>query len=109
VLGFEARGGDSAVIDLVRRAVHDAAEERRVTAERTFLARMGGSCQTPLAAHAIEHDGSMRLVGMCGMPDGSRLLREEVTGAPADAAQLGVLLAEALLARGAAEILAATK
>ncbi len=38
-------------------------EERRVLAERTFLARMGGSCQTPLAAHAIGRD-TLRVVGM---------------------------------------------
>jgi hydroxymethylbilane synthase len=108
VLGFEARAGDAAVIELVRRAVHDPVEARRVAAERAFLARMGGSCQTPLAAHAIG-DAELRVIGMCGMPDGSRLLREEVTGAAARAEELGVALAEALLARGAAEILAQTK
>jgi hydroxymethylbilane synthase len=112
VLGFEARAGDSIVIELVRRAIHDKPESRRVAAERAFLLRMGGSCQTPLAAHAIDHDGGIRVVGMCGMPDGSRILRAEVTGAAAsteDAQALGVRLAEDLLAQGAADILAATK
>ena len=108
VLGFEARAGDTAVIELVRRAVHDPVEARRVAAERAFLARMGGSCQTPLAAHAIG-DAELRVIGMCGMPDGTRLLREEVTGGADRADELGVALAEALLARGAAEILAQTK
>jgi len=108
VLGFEARAGDTAVIELVRRAVHDPVEARRVAAERAFLARMGGSCQTPLAAHAIG-DAELRVIGMCGMPDGSRVLREEVTGGADRAEELGVALAEALLARGAAEILAQTK
>ncbi len=110
VLGFETRAGDTAVIELVRRAIHDPAEARRVAAERAFLLKMGGSCQTPLAAHARDEDGgALRIVGMCGMPDGSRILRAEVAGAPEAAEALGVRLAEALLAQGAAEILAATK
>ena len=78
-------------------------------AERTFLLRMGGSCQTPLAAHALPYgiDG-LRVLGLCGLPDGTRILRAEVTGPATDAEALGVRLAESLLAQGAAEILAAT-
>jgi hydroxymethylbilane synthase len=110
VLGFETRAGDDEVIDLVRRAIHDPAEAQRVAAERAFLLRMGGSCQTPLAAHARDADGGgLRIVGMCGMPDGSRILRAEAAGAAGDAEALGLRLAEDLLAQGAAEILAATR
>jgi hydroxymethylbilane synthase len=110
VLGLEARAGDARVAELIRRAIHDPAEERRVAAERSFLARMGGSCQTPLAAHAVDAGaGGLRIVGLCGMPDGSRILRAEHTGAAADAEPLGRRLAEDLLAQGADRILAATK
>ena len=110
VLGLEARAGDTRVSDLIRRAIHDPAEERRVAAERSFLARMGGSCQTPLAAHAIDAGAAhLRVVGLCGMPDGSRILRADHTGAAAQAEQLGQRLADDLLAQGADRILAATK
>lgn len=111
VLGFETRADDAEVIALVRRAIHDPAEARRVAVERAFLLKMGGSCQTPLAAHATGGEGGAELhvVGMCGMPDGTRILRAESRGAAEDADELGVRLAEALLAQGAAEILAATK
>jgi hydroxymethylbilane synthase len=108
VLGLETRVGDARAIDLIRRAMHDPAEERRVIAERAFLARMGGSCQTPLAAHAIDDAAGLRLIGLCGMPDGSRILRASHTGPAADAEQLGHRLADDLLAQGAAEILRAT-
>ena len=110
VLGLETRADEPAVAALVRRALHDPAEERKVIAERTFLLRMGGSCQTPLAAHAIA-DGAdrLRVVGMCGMPDGTKILKAEVSGPAADAVALGDRLAEALLGQGAAAILAATK
>lgn len=106
VLGFESRTGDARVIELIARAIHDPVEARRVAAERAFLAHMGGSCQTPLAAHATG-DAELRIVGMCGMPDGSRILRAEVSGR--DPAATGISLGEALLAQGAAAILSATR
>jgi hydroxymethylbilane synthase len=110
VLGLETRGQDFLTGELIRRAMHDPAEERRVAAERSFLKRMGGSCQTPLAAHAIDAPGrGLRILGMCGMPDGSKILRAEVAGAVEDAERLGEQLGDDLLAQGADAILAATK
>jgi hydroxymethylbilane synthase len=109
VLGLETRAQDFLTAELIRRAMHDPAEERRVAAERSFLARMGGSCQTPLAAHAIDRaGGGLRVLGMCGMPDGSKILRAEVGGAAEEAELLGRRLAEDLIAQGADAILAAT-
>lgn len=110
VLGLEVRAGDDEVRALVRAAMHDAREEPRVVAERAFLAAMGGSCQTPLAAHGRWLEGAETLVvdGLCGLPDGTRILRAQVQGAPADAVALGHALAKALRAQGADEILAAT-
>jgi hydroxymethylbilane synthase len=109
VLAIEIRDGDTRVRDLVRAAIHDEPTYAKMMAERTFLVRMGGSCQTPLAAHAIDHEGGLRVIGMCGMPDGTRILRDEVVGSTAAAPQLGEELANKLLAQGAGEILAATK
>jgi hydroxymethylbilane synthase len=110
VLAIEIRDGDAMVRDIVRKAIHDEATAQKVAAERSFLARMGGSCQTPLAAHAVPLPGDqLRVFGLCGMPDGTRILKAEVTGAVADAASLGEELANQLLAQGAGEILTATK
>ncbi|MBA3457506.1 MAG: hydroxymethylbilane synthase [Deltaproteobacteria bacterium] len=110
VLGLETRAKDFLTAELIRRAMHDPAEERRVAAERAFLARMGGSCQTPLAAHAMDRaGGGLHVVGMCGMPDGSTILRAEVGGPVEDAELLGQRLGDELMAQGAAAILAATK
>src|SRR5439155_23435097 len=104
VLGLETRAGDDPVIALVRAAIHDPVEARRVTAERAFLARMGGSCQTPLAAHATG-DATLVVGAMCGTPDGTRILRARVSGDEPEA--VGVAAAEGLLAQGAGEIVAA--
>jgi hydroxymethylbilane synthase len=109
VLAIEIRTGDDRVSALVRAAIHDAGTERQIAAERVFLAKMGGSCQTPLAAHAVDDGDELNVVGMCGMPDGTKILHASVRGPKSRAAALGGELADALLAQGAADILAATK
>lgn len=110
VMGIETRTGDVIVRQLAASAIHDERAHAAVTAERAFLARMGGSCSTPLAAHTLDRpDGGIRLVGMCGMPDGSKILRAEYGGTIDQAALLGEKLAEDLIAQGAREILAATR
>jgi len=110
VLGLETREGDHIAAEVVRRALHDAAQADKITAERAFLAAMGGSCQTPLAAHATDREGGgIRIVGMCGKPDGTRILRAELGGAAIDARILGERLARDLIGQGAGEILDETR
>jgi hydroxymethylbilane synthase len=110
VLAIEVREGDLLITGIVRAALHDEDTQAKVDAERAFLARMGGSCQTPLAAHAVDRgDGGIKLIGMCGMPDGSRILRAEFGGSRDQASLLGTGLADDLIAQGAREILAQTQ
>jgi hydroxymethylbilane synthase len=110
VMGIETRTGDVMVRQLSVRAIHDERVQAAVTAERAFLAKMGGSCTTPLAAHTIDRaDGGIRLVGMCGLPDGTKILRAEYGGPIEQAQLLGEKLADDLIAQGANEILAATR
>jgi hydroxymethylbilane synthase len=111
VLGVEVRADDDRTAGLVRAAMHDEREAQRVTAERAFQRRMGGSCDTPLAAFAqplaqAGQGDQLRVDGMCGSPDGTVVLRQQVTGPAASAEALGVELAERLLAAGAAALLA---
>jgi hydroxymethylbilane synthase len=85
----------------------DAATAACVRAERAVSRALAGSCEVPLGAYAEMRDGSIYLRGFVALPDGSRIARAELTGAPAYAEALGLQLAEALRAQGAAEILAA--
>ena len=106
IVGIECRAADRDTQALLA-PLHDAASELRLAAERSFNARLGGSCQAPVAGHATRlADGRLRLVGLVGRPDGSELLRDEIVGAAADAAVMGVALAGRLLAAGAAGMLA---
>lgn len=105
VLGIEIRADDIKTARAI--AVLDEHDTHiRVDAERAVNARLQGSCHLPIAAFA-EHDGThMRLRACVGAPDGSRMVSDEVNGAVGQASQLGVTLADRLLAAGADRILA---
>jgi hydroxymethylbilane synthase len=105
-LGIETRADDAAAGELVRRAVHSDDDAACVAAERGFTGRLGGGCQTPLAAHAhLVGGGELHLVALIGRPDGSEIVRGERRGPAARGAELGGELAEELLGRGGARIL----
>lgn len=111
VLGLECRNDDTWVAELAAQALHDAASAARVAAERSFLRRLGGSCATPLAAHAsyVDNGRQLELHGLCGLPDGTRILQATQRAAATEAGALGEAVAEALLAQGAGAIVAATQ
>ncbi len=76
-----------------------------VIAERSLSRALAGSCQVPLAAHAVI-EGELWLRGLVATPDGSRIVRGEVRGPAAKARDLGEQLAATLRERGATEVLA---
>jgi hydroxymethylbilane synthase len=104
-LALEARAADARVVALCR-ALSDPAAEVTTAAERALLAALGVGCRTPVAGHATLAGDRLTVAGLVGRPDASEMIRETVTGAPADAAALGDELARRLLARGADRILA---
>jgi hydroxymethylbilane synthase len=58
-----------------------------VLAERKVSKIFGGSCQIPLAAHAVVEGASMHLRAMVATPDGTRSAFAELSG-PADQPEL---------------------
>lgn len=87
-------------------AVLDDAETRiAVRAERAFLARVGGSCRTPLAAHATVEVDHLDLHALIANPDGTQVVRGRRGGATDHATALGHDLADELLGRGGRHIL----
>jgi len=85
----------------------DASALAASTAERALGRVVEGSCEVPLGAHATVAGADLALEGFLGLPDGTRLVRERVEGAVADAAALGRSLGERILARGGRDVLAA--
>ncbi len=82
---------------------------RMVDAERALGRALTGSCDVPLGGRATMQGATLHLEGFVALPDGSRMVRDRVSGAPQDAEALGYALAEKLLAQGAAEVLATLK
>jgi hydroxymethylbilane synthase len=109
MLAIETRAGDAPTIELVRQALHDPDTADCASLERAFLARLGGSCTTPLACHATVQGDGLAAEGLVGSPDGKQVLRETIRGPRAEGASLGRALAEKLLQRGAGDILAALR
>jgi hydroxymethylbilane synthase len=105
VLAVEARAADAATLAALRPLDHQATRVCAL-AERAFLARLGASCVTPMAAHACIVQGHLLVHALVASEDGREVLRERAEGALADAATLGRDVAEALLARGAAGVAA---
>jgi hydroxymethylbilane synthase len=103
-LGLEIRLGDQNLEELVA-FLDDAPTRLAVTAERAFLARLEGGCVVPVAALGRVKKDSLHLEALISDLEGRRLLRNSLSGPVAEAAQLGVRLAEDLLARGGREIL----
>ena len=84
----------------------DPAARAAADAERALGLVVEGSCEVPLGGHATVTGASLVLEGFLGLPDGSRLVRERVEGATADAPGLGRALGERILAHGGREVLA---
>jgi hydroxymethylbilane synthase len=104
IIGIECRSADLRTVGLV--SVLNHADTRiAMDAERAFAHRLGGSCQSPIAAHARLEGERLVLDGLVAEPDGSRLLRDTLGGSIAAPAALGHELAERILAAGAAPLL----
>jgi hydroxymethylbilane synthase len=104
-IGIECRTGDSRANGLIED-LHDAVTAACVAAERALNHRLQGGCQVPVAGFAVIDGDMLHLRGLVGEVNGSHIVRGHISGAATDADALGVALAEDLLERGAAEILA---
>jgi len=101
-IALECRVDDEAVLAALTLLNHRPTE-LAVTAERAFLAALGGGCNVPLGAFARWLDGRWVLSAMVAREDGSEALRAEDHGA--DAVELGQRVAAQLLSRGAGALL----
>jgi len=105
-VGIECRLNDQATLDLLT-PLHHSETAARVIAERAMNRRLEGGCQVPIACFSqFEADGQLWLRGLVGSIDGATILRADIRGTAETAEQIGIELAEQLLAQGAGEILA---
>jgi hydroxymethylbilane synthase len=106
-LAVQCRADDDDALDLLA-AIDEPAVRAAVTAERAFLAGLGGGCSAPVGAYAITERKSapwrLEMTAVVGSPDGGRMIRLQHRGD--EPLSLGRTAAQEALSRGAGEILA---
>lgn len=105
-VGIECRADDVATQQLLA-ALHHQDTADRVLAERAMNRRLQGGCQVPIGAYALLEGNELWLRGLVGSLDGQQILQAESRAPRDQAEQLGIDVAEQLLAQGAATLLAA--
>ena len=102
-LAVETRAEDEPARRLCA-ALNDPLSHAAITAERAFLAALGGGCRHPIAAYARPQGNGWKLTGLLAHPDGSPLLRFSHAGDGPPAA-LGRALGAKLLDSGGRDLL----
>ncbi|MBS0269544.1 MAG: hydroxymethylbilane synthase [Proteobacteria bacterium] len=98
VIALEIRNGDEATAALIA-PLNDPETAVAATAERTFLARMEGSCRTPIAGYAVINAGELLFRGQILSVDGSRSYNVSRSGPPENASDLGLAAADEILTK----------
>lgn len=103
-VGIECRTDDARVHNLIA-PLNDNKTQIRITAERAMNERLQGGCQVPIAGYAEFEKGLIMMRGLVGQVDGKKIIRGDIAGPAGNAEELGIVLAEDLLSRGADKIL----
>jgi hydroxymethylbilane synthase len=103
-LGIECRADAPEVLAVIKALEHTPTAQR-CAAERSFLRELEGGCQVPIGVNTDWQADQLTLTGMVASLDGQRLIRDQVSGTPDTAEQLGIELAGKLREQGAKEIL----
>jgi hydroxymethylbilane synthase len=86
-------------------AVNELKAMRELTAERTVVALLQATCNTPLGVHAQVEGEKLTVDAFVGLPDGSEWIRDRMEGRAEEPALAGAELTQRLLGAGAREIL----
>ena len=104
-VGIETRVNDTRVLNYLAKLNHNPTA-CCVMAERAMNTRLQGGCQVPIGGFATLNGEELELNALVGSLDGSTIIRASGKALQRDAEQLGIRIAEQLLAQGADKILA---
>jgi len=74
--------------------------------ERDFVSAIGAGCSAPVAVNAIITGESISVKAMLGYPDGTNIMHKTLTSKVSECDNLGLQIAEEMIADGAIDILA---
>lgn len=97
-IAIECRAADAQALELLAPLNHGPTLTA-IACERELLAKLDGSCRTPVAGHAEIHNDRLHLRAMLASADGRQCWFAEVSGAVADALALGAKVGDELLAQ----------
>ncbi|MCE4956248.1 hydroxymethylbilane synthase [Macrococcoides caseolyticum] len=103
-LGIECRSDDLETLSLLATA-HHSETEICTQAEREFLKLMDGSCQVPIAGHAMMQADEIQFTGLIMSTDGKEVYK--VTEHGTDPVRLGAEVAHQMQQNGAQKIIEA--
>jgi len=103
IIAVECRDSDSEVKEILSEINH---RETGITAlaERSFLERLGGSCDLPAGCYASVEVDNLKMIGFVASADGRDMVRGDIEG-QLDDKFLGKMLAERILKDGGEEII----
>jgi hydroxymethylbilane synthase len=108
-LAIECRNDDAKLLAMLKSLDNSAVREE-ITAERTFLAELGGGCSVPVGAYCVHVEGGqLKLTVTVASLDGQQVFRASDSAPASKAAELGKQLAGVMIKQGAAEVLAALR
>lgn len=107
-IGIECRSDDAGVNQTLA-SLHDEETAIQVRCERALNARLGGSCQTPIAGFSTLQGDQLELRALVGHPDGSKVLRTVKSGHRDNAVEIGANAAQTLIDAGADALIASSQ
>jgi len=103
-LALQVRSDDKGAGDAAA-SVNDLKAMRELTAERTVVALLQATCNTPLGIYAQVEGEALAIEAFVGLPDGSEWIRDRHQGSAEEPSLVGAELTQRLLGAGAREIL----
>lgn len=104
-LAIECRSNNKEVREMLA-FLNDLPTKQATDAERAFLGLIEGGCQVPIGVHAEVENDNVKIEAVIASLDGSKVLRNNITGPAVNAADLGRKLGQQMLAEGGEQILA---
>ena len=103
-IGIESRTDDKQILDIIS-VLDDKKSRVCIQAERAMNNALQGGCQVPIAGYCRLNNDQLMLQGLVGRVDGSKIIKQQITGCINEAESLGEELAKQLLNQGADLIL----
>ncbi len=103
-LALEIREEDLGIRDLIQ-VIHHSPTALCTAVERSFLTRLQGGCQVPIAGHARLEGQRIILKGLIAGLNGRTIIQDQIESDFSDPTGMGFRLAERLLEKGGQKIL----